>query len=163
MSAHPIGAIGARLTVAFAVLIAATAISPAQSSDGPVRTAAARPADWSGFYFGGHAGYGFGRVTSTVPGADPLSLANRFGSIYAGVQGGYNVVLPSRLLLGIEGDMSFANFYATDQIAARLTGAGTLVTEEIDYVGRVRGRVGYAFDRWLVYGTGGFCLVAGSA
>lgn len=28
--------------------------------------------------------------------------------------------------------------------------------QRLDYLGTVRGRVGYAFDRFLVYGTGGF-------
>jgi outer membrane immunogenic protein len=28
--------------------------------------------------------------------------------------------------------------------------------QQFDWLGTVRGRVGYAFDRFLVYGTGGF-------
>ncbi|MER2280184.1 porin family protein, partial [Methylobacterium brachiatum] len=33
----------------------------------------------------------------------------------------------------------------------------------LDYFGTVRGRLGYAFDRTLVYGTGGFAYGSGSA
>src|SRR4029077_14993467 len=33
---------------------------------------------------------------------------------------------------------------------------GTAVTDQIDYIATLRGRFGYAFDHWLVYGTGGF-------
>ena len=33
---------------------------------------------------------------------------------------------------------------------------GTTVTDQIDYIATLRGRFGYAFDHWLIYGTGGF-------
>jgi high affinity Mn2+ porin len=138
-------AIGASLAISFVVL--ATPYARA-------RDESARPYDWSGFYFGGHTGFSHGRVSSTVTNGAPPSLTNSLGGLYAGLQGGYNFVLPSRLLLGIEGDMSFANFYVDDQITSRTTGR-SLVTEQIDYIARLRGRVGYAFGRWIVYGTGG--------
>ena len=111
--------------------------------------------DWSGFYFGGHMGYGRGTATSTVYDPSATASANSFGSMFIGLQGGYNVVLPSRMFVGVEADLSFANFYADSRIATRASGDGT-VTDDIDYIGRVRGRLGYAFGRWMIYGTGGF-------
>jgi high affinity Mn2+ porin len=33
---------------------------------------------------------------------------------------------------------------------------GTTVTDQIDYIATLRGRFGYTFDHWLIYGTGGF-------
>ncbi|MCV5185543.1 outer membrane beta-barrel protein, partial [Escherichia coli] len=36
------------------------------------------------------------------------------------------------------------------------------VSPSLDWFGTVRGRLGYAFDRWLVYGTGGFAYGGGS-
>ena len=36
------------------------------------------------------------------------------------------------------------------------TAQGTTVTDQIDYIATLRGRFGYAFDHWLIYGTGGF-------
>ena len=30
------------------------------------------------------------------------------------------------------------------------------MTDQIDYIATLRGRFGYAFDHWLIYGTGGF-------
>jgi high affinity Mn2+ porin len=146
MSAFSNRAIGASLAIT-CVVHATSLVRAADQS--------ARFYDWSGFYFGGHAGFAHGRVTSTVTNAAPSSLTNSLGGLYAGLQGGYNFVLPSRLLLGIEGDISFANFYVDDQITSRTT-AGSVVTEQIDYIARLRGRIGYAFDRWIVYGTGGF-------
>ena len=119
------------------------------------RSAALQDYDWSGPYLGGHLGYGRGEASSTVFDTGATPMTNSFGSLFAGLQGGYNVVLPSRLFLGIEGDISFANFYSDDQITARSFGQN-LITEQIDYIGRVRGRFGYAFDRWLLYGAGGF-------
>ena len=35
------------------------------------------------------------------------------------------------------------------------------VTEDLDYVATARARVGYAFNPWLVYSTGGVALMGG--
>jgi high affinity Mn2+ porin len=78
-----------------------------------------------------------------------------FGSLFGGSQFGYNHMLPSRLLVGIEGDFSFSN-YLDDVIVASRSTAASAVTEKLDFVSTMRGRVGYSFDRWLFYATGGF-------
>jgi high affinity Mn2+ porin len=114
--------------------------------------------DWTGFYLGGHVAYSVGRVNSTL--SDPTSTvsSNSFSSLFGGVQGGYNYVLPSRLLLGAEADITFPNFqtFANGLIFTGATANGTVVTDQIDYIATLRGRFGYAFDHWLIYGTGGF-------
>src|ERR1700730_797328 len=109
--------------------------------------------DWSGWYFGGHVGYsrGYGRNTSFDPG--PTVAGTSFGSLFGGLQFGYNYLLPSRLLLGIEGDISFPNFLDDGVVASRST-PSSAVTEKLDFVSTVRGRAGYAFDHWLFYATG---------
>ena len=112
--------------------------------------------DWSGLYLGGHVAYGRGRATNTLSDPDPAPSSNRFGFLLGGLQAGYNYVLSSRLLLGIEADVSFPNFLEDGLIASRATAQGTGVTDQIDYVATLRGRLGYAFDHWLLYGTGGF-------
>ncbi len=114
--------------------------------------------DWSGFYVGGHVGGSQGRGTSTLSDPNPFGVGNSFGSLYGGVQAGYNYVFPSRLLLGAEADITFPNFqtYADGLIFTGGTAQGTTVTDQIDYIATLRGRFGYAFDRWLIYGTGGF-------
>ncbi|MBV9530211.1 MAG: carbohydrate porin, partial [Bradyrhizobium sp.] len=133
--------------------------------------------DWTGWYIGLHAGAlrGSSNWTSTPlgPGAPPLSGAFDFplnfdfmagtGSYVMGLQGGYNYVLPSRLMLGIEGDVSFPNsdvvvpfsVKGSQTVASPLIGQVTYGEQVIHY-GSVRGRIGYAFDHLLVYGTGGF-------
>jgi high affinity Mn2+ porin len=121
------------------------------------KSATGTPAyDWSGAYLGGNLGYGRGGVASAVFDPSLDSRHNSFGSLYAGLQAGYNLVTAYNLLLGIEADVSFANFYADDQIASRVTTGGTIVTEQIDTIAKARGRIGYTFDRWIVYGAAGF-------
>ena len=110
--------------------------------------------DWSGFYVGGHVGYGRGYGRNILSDPNPTA-GSSFGSLFGGLQFGYNYLLPSRLLLGIEGDISFPN-YLDDGIVSAGTTPFSSVTEKLDFVSTVRGRAGYAFDHWLFYATGGF-------
>jgi high affinity Mn2+ porin len=112
--------------------------------------------DWTGFYVGGHVAYSLGRVNSTLSDPDPTASSNSFGSLYGGVEAGYNYVLPSRMFLGIEADITFPNFLENGVTFTGATAQGTTVTDQIDYIATLRGRFGYAFDHWLIYGTGGF-------
>jgi high affinity Mn2+ porin len=110
---------------------------------------------WTGFYFGGHVGYSRGSGRNTLFDPDPTASEASFGSLFGGFQGGYNYLLPSRLLLGVEGDITFPYFLNDGTVTSRET-PHSLVTEKLDFVSTLRGRVGYAFDHWLVYATGGF-------
>jgi high affinity Mn2+ porin len=92
---------------------------------------------------------------------DTTSFTHRFGTLTGGLQGGYNYVLPSRLLLGVEADMSFPNYLSADEVVWFRTTPDTDIVEKIDYMGTLRGRVGYAFDHWMVYATGGFAWSLG--
>jgi high affinity Mn2+ porin len=124
-----------------------------------VRSAAAEDAsrfDWSGFYVGGHIAYGRGHTGNTLLDPAPTQSGPSFGSLYGGLQMGYNYVLPSRLVLGAEADISFPNFLEDGLILSHTTTQGTNVTDQIDYLATLRGRIGHAFDSWLIYGTGGF-------
>ncbi len=136
-------------------------VGPTNSADysvsRPTKSSAPVPfLNWTGFYVGGHLGYGRGHANDSF--ADPVTAGSNkaLGSLFGGLQLGYNHVLKSGILLGIESDLSFPNFLSADDVVrSRITPQGTL-SEKIDYVGRLRGRAGYAFDNWLVYGTGGF-------
>ena len=77
----------------------------------PLRMAPAQLYDWSGWYIGGHMGYGFGRWDTAL--FDPgLALPGwvgsngTYGAAFGGAQVGYNYLLPSHVLLGIEADAS---------------------------------------------------------
>jgi high affinity Mn2+ porin len=113
---------------------------------------------WTGWYFGGSVGYGRGHASTTFFNPDPSPSSNSFGSQFASGQIGYNYLLPSRLLLGIEADMSFPNYLAADDVVAFRTTPQTDVAHRIDSFGTIRGRIGQAFNHWLIYSTGGFAF-----
>jgi high affinity Mn2+ porin len=141
-------------------LICAAAVAEAADSPSLVPTKAPMVApsafDWSGVYFGGHFSYSLGHSTNTLFDSDPTLSGKSLSSFYGGLQLGYNYVVRSRLMLGIEGDISFPYFLDNGLISSRTTALGTTVTEQVDYVATLRARFGYAFDRWLPYVTGGF-------
>ena len=144
---------------AFALVCASTGASVADPSL-PVLTKAtmATPSafDWSGAYLGGHFSYSSGHTTNTLFDSAPTPSSKSLSSFYGGLQLGYNYIIRSELMLGIEGDISFPYFLDNGLISSRTTTLGTTVTEQIDYVATLRARFGYAFDRWLPYMTGGF-------
>ena len=117
--------------------------------------------DWTGFYFGGHVGYTRGNAQVTLADPMPIDFTSSFGSLTGGVQLGYNYLLPSRLLLGVEADVSFLNALAANDVAwSRLTAAAD-IAEKVDYMATLRARLGYAFPRWMIYVTGGPALSLG--
>ena len=84
------------------------------------------------------------------------------GSYVAGLQGGYNHVFKSHWMLGFETDLSFPNsdvlipysVRGSQTVTSPFTGEVTY-GEAVIYSGTVRARAGYAFDHFLLYGTGG--------
>ena len=143
------------VVAALPISIAVPALGEDSVSHIPLKVPVSPNFDWSGWYVGGHVGYsrGFGR--NTLFDSGPTASDASFGSLFGGLQFGYNYLLPSHLLVGIEGDISFPNFLEDGVVTSRMTATST-VTEKLDFVSTLRGRVGYAFDRLLVYGTGGF-------
>jgi len=111
--------------------------------------------DWTGFYVGAHTGFGRGSTGAAL--SDPVigTTSSVFSGVGGGVQAGYNVQLPSGLLLGVEADMTFPNYLTSNSVVSSLATARSDVTEQWDYVGTARGRIGYANGAWLAYATGG--------
>ncbi|MEA2881560.1 MAG: high affinity Mn2+ porin [Bradyrhizobium sp.] len=131
----------------------------AEAADIPLK--APRPEtvfDWTGLYFGAHAGFGRGFSNATL--ADPAVAAtgNSFGGPVGGLQAGYNFQLPSRILLGIEADVTFPNYIHGNSVISSLATAKSWVFDQMDLVGSLRGRVGYATGPWLFYATGGLAF-----
>jgi high affinity Mn2+ porin len=131
----------------------ALACPSAQAADMALKAPAYQAVyDWTGFYLGGHVGYGDG---SLGPGTHPLPEQGVFfpptitGGV-GGYQAGYNRQLSNRVVLGIEADATFTG--PLDE--PRLTPAP--FNASIDYTGTLRGRIGYAFAAWMPYLTGGF-------
>ena len=97
-----------------------------------------------------------------------------------GGQIGYNYQLTpgSGVVIGIEADAQYVDFgrnrgrqpsFGFSNVANGVGFANPDLTyinpnglSSLDFFGTVRGRIGYAFDRTLVYGTGGFAYGAGS-
>jgi high affinity Mn2+ porin len=150
-----VGVIAGAVLAAFAVGDAAHA---ADQPPLPTKAPVLQAYDWNGFYFGGHVGYGQGRTNAIVTDPAVTSLANTFGGNIAGVQLGYNMVLPSRILLGLETDLTFANYLDSNAFLAQAPTARSNVTEQYDYTGTVRARLGYVVDPWMIYATGGFAF-----
>jgi outer membrane immunogenic protein len=92
--------------------------------------------NWTGFYAGVHGGLGWG----------DSSFGSTSGYAFGG-QLGYNYQLQSGMVFGAEADLS-------------LTGIDRGAFNN-DYLGSVRARLGYGFDRVLVYATGGFAYAGG--
>jgi high affinity Mn2+ porin len=84
------------------------------------------------------------------------------GSYFGGFEGGYNYVLPSHFLFGVEGDLSFPNTISGNQtVSSASTGQATYSNNEL-LSGTITGRVGYAFNGWLLYGTAGVAAIKSS-
>src|SRR4051794_1881161 len=125
----------------------------ATAADTPIKAAVSNAVyDWTGFYLGGHVGYGGG---SFGPGTNPLPeqgvlLPHSITGLIGGYQAGYVRQFPNHLVLGIEADAAFTS--PLDAPALRPAPFNTT----IDCTGTVRGRAGYAFGTLLPYVTGGF-------
>jgi outer membrane immunogenic protein len=150
----------------------------------PVFVAPVAPvANWGGFYIGANGGYGWDPASATfnpatyataaigalgpfvVTGASPpMSLSVHPQGWLGGGQIGYNWQQNS-LVLGLEADIDWSNmrastsapFFVNGTIGgdiANFTGNVGL-SQSVDYFGTARGRIGWAWDQMLLFGTGG--------
>lgn len=105
---------------------------------------------WTGFYVGVNAGYGWNAQNDRML-RMPGGRSDANGGFVGGGQIGYNYQLMpgTGLVIGLEGDLQYADLGADNGSVSRRGPQG-------GYFGTVRGRLGHAFDRVLVYGTGGF-------
>jgi outer membrane immunogenic protein len=139
--------------------------APAFAADMPVK---ARPApalyNWTGFYVGLNVGGAWARNSVTdsfftgangTGAAGPAGLiSNQASGIIGGGQIGYNWQT-GPVVLGIEADIDASGQSASSCVNPVAT-TTDCATVKVRSFGTVRGRVGYAFDRWLPYVTGGF-------
>lgn len=123
----------------FALAIAAPVNAADLPVRGPIYKYAPPPAvfNWTGFYAGGHLGYGF---------------SDDVDGFLGGAQIGYNWQFSPNIVFGVEADIS-----GTD-----MNGTPLGIPAHIDYIGTARARVGYTWDRTMLYGTGGFAFARSS-
>jgi len=130
---------------------------------------------WSGAYFGLNAGYAY-TESDTIRTVGIGTLQNNVNNLLrspavrlpqdgftAGGQVGYNYQFTpgSGIVVGIEADAAYTDLQRTGvQSIFRPAFNPNVLTNtyrtDLSFLGTVRGRVGYAFDRVFVYGTGGF-------
>ncbi|KST58223.1 porin [Methylobacterium sp. GXS13] len=172
-----------------ASLAAFTALTAAASAADLPRRAAPPPIftpvpvfTWTGAYFGINAGYAFDASSnSTSSFAVPAPYGNGTTAYFSqrnqegfsgGGQVGYNFQFTpgSGVVVGIEADAQYLDFGRSrnNALVVGPLAQGVYLTDprglsSLDFFGTVRGRLGYAFDRVLVYGTGGFAYGSGSA
>ena len=151
---------------------------------------------WTGFYFGGTAGYAFdGKGLDTLipntaaqaqainPNANrPGFVSNRSSGFTGGGTIGYNFQLGGGIpvisqlggafgsglgpilgnggatggvIAGIEADAAYTDLESSNSITG-VNGSQNFFHNNTNFVGTVRGRLGYAFGDLLIFGTGGF-------
>jgi high affinity Mn2+ porin len=169
--------LGAVIGFALAVAEEARAADDIMATKAPpiLPSASSSATNWNGFYAGGSFGLAWGSSnwTASSPGAPAVTgSTNLFqsidsfdetGSFLAGIQAGYNYMLPNRVLVGAEADASFPSFPSLTGVSVGGFSTFTSPTlgaesfaETVLASGTVRGRIGYAPGNWLFYATGGF-------
>jgi outer membrane immunogenic protein len=134
----------ALLTVPFAAQAADMPIK------GPIYKGAPRSVvsyyNWTGFYAGVNAGYGFGTSTWSDPAGTSIKPK---GALFGGTVG-YNWQ-SGAIVYGLEGDFDWSGVKGSVDCVPGLFRCEA----QNRWLATFRGRVGYAFDRWLPYITGG--------
>jgi outer membrane immunogenic protein len=152
--------------VSILALVIAASTGAANAADMPLKAPPApMPSyNWTGLYIGGNFGGGwsnsdfsgstvFGGVASTFSGSDNLS------GILGGGQIGANYQLPNSWVIGIEADVDWADIDGSTSVCSTAAGftAGCVHDHvKLEDFGTVRGRLGYAWNNMLLYGTGGW-------
>jgi outer membrane immunogenic protein len=137
----------------------------ASAADMPVKAPPAAPIapasyNWSGFYVGGQVGYLWGRTRVEEDGVvtEPHAKTN---GVIGGVLGGYNWQT-GPVVFGLEGDFSWTNAHGTGTVTP--PPSPTVITTQlpntydVNWTSHVRGRLGYAADRWLFFVAGGLAI-----
>jgi outer membrane immunogenic protein len=153
----------------FATVALVAAAGAASAADMPAPVYKAPPPvvvpfyNWTGFYVGAHLGYGWDTEHASVAGMSgmggmgtamvgmgiPSYDAN---GVLGGLQAGYNYQMSS-WVFGLEGEVAWTNMSGASNWVMN-GNSGTLSTD-VRWLDTVAGRVGYAFDRTLVYAKGG--------
>lgn len=154
-----------KIFLAASALVSAVALSSAaQAADVAV------PAyDWTGFYVGANAGVAWNN--SDLDAGDFRYNGSRYDTLDNQIEGdqaaftggamlGYNWQM-DQIVLGVETDFNFLGFSDDNERNASGTfnekafSASHKTSFEADWFGTIRGRLGFAADNMLFYGTGG--------
>jgi outer membrane immunogenic protein len=139
--------------------LAAMIVGPAKAADLPLKAPPPPPAvfSWSGCYVGAEGGGAWGRSKHRAPRSneDITTWFDVSGGV-AGGEAGCNVQFGGNWVIGVEGDWSWSS--KRGSLHQNVNGFNPLIDiqtkERSVYSGR--GRIGWAWDRTLLYATGGF-------
>lgn len=148
-----------------AAAIGFASVTAVQAADfpEPVTDQASVSYNWSAFNVGVFGGLAAGDIDNLLTGTDPAgvtvldaTIGQTFGGGFAGGTLGYDHQF-GMIVAGIAADIAWSEAEANTSINVSAPGAfsadaGTVM----DWFGTIRGRLGFAFDNILVYGTGGY-------
>ena len=166
-----------RLIIGIAVMAILGATGWAAAADLPVKAPVYKAAvpvfSWTGWYVGVNAGYGWSNAdfsltpTGAWPTAGPASIPFLVATnktlhprgFMGGAQAGFNYQM-NQVVWGVEGDFDF--YRASDSFLGGAIPTTSIVSYTQDakqtWLATLRGRVGWAVNRWLVYATGGLAV-----
>jgi outer membrane immunogenic protein len=118
--------------------------------------------NWNGLYLGAHAGGGwaFNEVTRTDASSAPnfplgfVDTPSRPNGFLGGGYAGYNYQA-GRYVVGLEADYSWANL-SGDSSDVGFVGNTAYRTDKVVLIATAGARLGYTFDRWMMFGKGGW-------
>jgi outer membrane immunogenic protein len=148
--------------------LGAASVAHADGMDRGGQAAYVRPFTWTGFYVGGHVGYGWGdnnRLRDLDGWVGNFRIGDADGAS-VGLQAGYNQQF-QRIVVGIEGDAGFLGVTGAGQFPAFVgvsPASESAATVDMDYYGTITGRLGFTVaDRLLIYGKAGWGWVRARA
>ena len=150
--------------LATALTLGIASQSSAADMRAPVYKAAPLPVayNWSGFYVGGHLGWGWAQEDATLTAFAPGVPDLPFGSVFngdrdgflGGAQIGMNWQAPgSPWVWGVEAEWSWTDVKSASTLAGAFT--TTTGTADTEWYATAAARLGYAWDRSMLYLKGG--------
>jgi outer membrane immunogenic protein len=147
-----------------AVVVGAGVAPIASAADLPVKAAPAAVVayNWAGFYIGGHIGFAWGdnRMTDIDGFSSVVGNVTQYSSdgIIGGGQIGANWQT-GWFVFGVEGDISATGAAGSTNRVDPVAFDETAHTR-YSWVATIRGRLGVAFDRTLIYASGGVAFAS---
>jgi outer membrane immunogenic protein len=141
-----------------AALVALIATCPALAADLSYKAPPpmAPVFSWTSFYIGGNLGGAWANntITDSLYG---LSFSNGSNAVFVGGgQVGFNYQFGGGVVVGIEGDFDWAANNNNSVTGVVVPGGDTVTASANNrWMATVAGRLGYAFDSWLIYAKGG--------
>jgi outer membrane immunogenic protein len=126
------------------ILAASTGVMAADLAPLPVAY------DWTGGYLGLNAGAAWNNSSVDI-GGGTFSLNDNGGVFTGGLEAGYNWQMDG-FVTGLETDFNYLGFHADRDFTVPAVASIDL---KENWFGTVRGRLGFAADNLLFYGTGG--------